>query len=106
NWAAGAFIAYSGFLVIRLLEAYREAGMIGIRFARRSASAFFSDASNGGPTAPHDGPGCLKLCPSGRAEGRKGHNPYAARSAGSSFCHPIPRAALSATLLPDVGEAQ
>lgn len=47
NWTAGAFISYSQFLVLRLLEAYREAGMIGLRFARRMASAFFSDASNG-----------------------------------------------------------
>jgi HK97 family phage major capsid protein len=45
NWSAGAFISYSQFLVLRLLEAYRESGQIGIRFARRMASAFFADAS-------------------------------------------------------------
>ena len=47
NWSAGAFISYSQFLVLRLLEAYRESGQIGVRFARRMASAFFSDASTG-----------------------------------------------------------
>ena len=47
NWSAGAFISYSQFMVLRLIEAYREAGMIGVRFARRMASAFFSDASTG-----------------------------------------------------------
>lgn len=47
NWSAGAFISYSQFLILRLLEAYRESGQIGIRFARRMASAFFSDASTG-----------------------------------------------------------
>ncbi len=47
NWGAGAFISYSQFLILRLLEAYRESGQIGIRFARRMASAFFSDASTG-----------------------------------------------------------
>jgi HK97 family phage major capsid protein len=47
NWGAGAFVSYSQFLILRLMEAYRESGQIGIRFARRMASAFFSDASTG-----------------------------------------------------------
>ena len=47
NWASGAFLSYSGIVVQRLLEAYKEQGKIGVRFARRMASAFFSDASQG-----------------------------------------------------------
>lgn len=47
NFGEGAFLSYSQLVVQRLLEAYREDGQIGIRFARRMASAFFSDASSG-----------------------------------------------------------
>ena len=52
NWAQGAYLSYSAFLILRLLEAYRQDGKIGIRFARRMASAFFSDASNDAANQP------------------------------------------------------
>jgi HK97 family phage major capsid protein len=48
NWGFGAYLSYSSMLLLRLVEAYRESGMIGIRFARRFGAKFFSDASNGG----------------------------------------------------------
>lgn len=47
NFGEGCFLSYSAFFVMRVLEAYREEGKIGVRFARRMASAFFSDASHG-----------------------------------------------------------
>jgi HK97 family phage major capsid protein len=52
SWNAGVFINYSQFAVQRLLEAYRESGLIGVRFARRFAAGFYSDASTDATVQP------------------------------------------------------
>jgi len=52
NFRAGAHLSKGPFQLIRILEAYRESGQIGVRFWQRAGAKFYSDAITSGSNQP------------------------------------------------------
>jgi len=52
NFRAGAHISRSPFQLLRINEAYRESGQVGVRFWQRAGAKFYSDAITSGSNQP------------------------------------------------------
>ena len=52
NWRAAAHISRGPFQLLRILEAYRESGQVGVRFWQRAGAKFYSDAITSGANQP------------------------------------------------------